>query len=407
MEEFGSISRRSRMNNEENLSAYTRFEDSLKIPMRPIIEAHNELQNTYNNLDELIDEVVSQNEWLLNSRYLARLKQEEEKLQHLKDQLQKDYYEIENNPEVFNLDREMKSYTAQTEALSRFSYQLKTQTDLYHNRYNEEKDYVQDLKDKLKEITKENLKISYSIEEFKAKPLESVMSRSKLPSLNSKYSMSQLSLQTPLKLDHLNEIQKTECILVLDEVHKIKKEIKETKEVSQHLSTLQGAFLTEQKKLEEFFQDCFIVAKQKLIQNQQMPQLNKKGLAGSLFFDLIQNEKINQIAEALQDKTYRSSLQDRDSKNILYYTVQRMIKTARNDQRKEQISKIQLSRDDFNTFTSLQILGLLCLRNDIQVELHLSIFPANLLHIQYINIPDLKKSKNRQISKPKKKKRDN
>jgi hypothetical protein len=84
-----------------------------------------------------------------------------------------------------------------------------------------------------------------------------------------------------------------------------------------------------------------------------------------------------------------------------------MIKTARNDQRKEQISKIQLSRDDFNTFTSLQILGLLCLRNDIQVELHLSIFPANLLHIQYINIPDLKKSKNKQISKAKKKKRDN
>lgn len=301
----------------------------------------------------------------------------------------------------------MKSYTAQTEALSRFSYQLKTQTDHYHNRYNEEKDYVQDLKDKLKEITKENLKISYSIEELKSKPMESVMSRSKLPTLNSKYSMSKLSMQTPLKLEHLNEDQKTECIVVLDELQKIKKEIKDTKEVSQHLSTLQGAFLTEQKKLEEFFQDCFTVAKQKLIQNQQMPQLNKKGLAGSLFFDLIQNEKINQIAEALQDKTYRSSIQDRDSKNILYYTVQRMIKTARNDQRKEQISKIQLCRDDFNTFTSLQILGLLCLRNDIQVELHLSIFPANLLHIQYINIPDLKKSKNKQISKPKKKKRDN
>lgn len=67
MEEFGSFSRRSRMNNEESLSAYTRFEDSLKIPMRPIIEAHNDLQHTYNNLDELINEVVSQNEWLLNS----------------------------------------------------------------------------------------------------------------------------------------------------------------------------------------------------------------------------------------------------------------------------------------------------------------------------------------------------
>ena len=124
-----------------------------------------------------------------------------------------------------------------------------------------------------------------------------------------------------------------------------------------------------------------------------MPQINKKGLAGSLFFDLIQNEINNTPTAMIKDKTYRSNLQERDSKNVLYYTVKRMIKTARNDQKRQQISQIKLTKEDFQSFTSLQILGLLCLRKDIQVELHYAVFPANLLHIQYINASELKKSK--------------
>ena len=389
------------MQGEDLMPVYSRYEESVKASMKPIIDAHTDLQDTYNNLDMLIDEVVSQNEWLLNSiinigRYIARLKQEEEKLQALKDHLSKDYYQIENNPEVFKLDSEIKSYTAQKEALSGFSYQLKSQKDKYRNHFFEEKDYVAELKEKLKEITKENLQISYALEDLKTKPLQTMPSKSKFPTLVSKYSTSTISPQPSIKFEFLRDEQKHLCIGSLEEVQKLKKDIKETKEASQHLSSLQGAFLSEQKKLEEFFQECLQIAKLKLLQNQQMPQINKQGLAGSLFFDLIQNEKCNSAAVITQDRTYRSTLQERDSKNVLYYTVKRMIKTARNDQRKQQISKIQLSKEDFENFTSLQILGLLCLRNDIQVELHLAVFPANLLHIQYNGFNELKKSKTKQ-----------
>jgi hypothetical protein len=404
MDDYSSYSRRSRIPVEEPLPFYSKFEESLKAPMKPIIDAHDSLKYTYNSLDELIGEVVSQNDWLLNSkvytgRYISRLKQEEEKLQHLRDQLEKDYYKIENNPDIFKLDNEIKSYTAQAETLSRFSFQLKAQKDQYRQRFNAERDYVLELKEKLKEITKENLKISYDIEETKSKPLESMISKSKLPSLNSKYSATHISSQLPIKFELLNDQQRNECYESLDSLQKIKKEIKDIKEASQQLSSLQGSFLSEQKKLEEFFQECLETAKQKLIQNQQMPQINKKGLAGSLFFDLIQNEKSNQGLGIINEKTHRSAFQDRDSKNILYYTVKRMIKTARNDQRKQQISNIQLTIQDFNSFTSLQILGLICLRNDIQVELHYGVFPANLLHIQYNNAKQIKKSKS--IKKPK------
>lgn len=405
MEDLSTFSRRSRMQVDEPNFQYTRFEESLKQPMRPILDAHSDLQSTYSNLDYLINEVVMQNEWLLNSnthigRFLNRLRQEEEKLQNLKEQLKKDYYEIDNNPEIYKLQKEMESYVMQTEAISRYSLQLECQKDQYKKKFQQEKEKVDSIKEQLKEITKENLKISYAIEELKPK-LDTTPSKSKLPSLSFRYSASNAILITPIKLENLNEQQKVDCLGVLEEIKKIKKEIKETKESSQHLSNLQGAFLAEQKKLEDFFQDCFELAKQKLIQNQQMPQINKKGLAGSLFFDLIQNEKTSHILGVLNERTYRSALQERDSKNILYYTVKRMIKTAKYDQRKEQITNIQLSKDEFFGFSSLQVLGLLCLRNDIQVELHLAVFPANLMHIKHNGASELKKVKNMKKNKEK------
>jgi hypothetical protein len=67
MDELNTYARRSRVQFEESIQSQARVEESLKQPMKPVIEAHFNLQNTYNNLDNLINEVVLQNEWLLNS----------------------------------------------------------------------------------------------------------------------------------------------------------------------------------------------------------------------------------------------------------------------------------------------------------------------------------------------------
>lgn len=333
---------------------------------------------------------------------MARIKQEEEKLQSLKENLKKDQFTVENNPDVYKLEREIKSYVGQKEALSRFSYQLKCQKDKFREHYTEENAYVTELKENLKELTRENLQISYAIEELKNKTLQNTASRSRFLPLSSKYSVSNVIIQPAIKMELLRNDQKFEIMGSLDEVKKIKKEIKEAKEASQHLSNLQGAFLSEQKKFEEFFQDCLQIAKQKLLQNQQMPQINRKGLAGSLFFDLIQSEKSNLDFKFSTGKPYKSTLQESDCRNVLYYTVKNMVKSAKVDQRRLQISKIQLTKDDFSNFTSLQVLGLLCLRSDIQVELHLSVFPANLLHIQHYFSVDLNKPESKKPLKSKK-----
>ena len=70
-----------------------------------------------------------------------------------------------------------------------------------------------DLREKLKEVTKENLKISYSIEETKRKnDKESNLIR-KSPSLQSKYSISTLSLHVPLSLIYSLMTKKLNVIL--------------------------------------------------------------------------------------------------------------------------------------------------------------------------------------------------
>ena len=66
--------------------------------------------------------------------------------------------------------------------------------------FNEEKEYVDGIKEQLKELTKENLKISYAIEEIKGKN-EMSTSKSKFPSLTSKMSVSVPNMLTPIKIE--------------------------------------------------------------------------------------------------------------------------------------------------------------------------------------------------------------
>ena len=62
MDDFSSYSRRSRIPNEDTIYLYSKIEETLKNQMKPVVDAQNELQSTYNNLDNIINEVVSQNE---------------------------------------------------------------------------------------------------------------------------------------------------------------------------------------------------------------------------------------------------------------------------------------------------------------------------------------------------------
>lgn len=102
-----------------------------------------------------------------------------------------------------------------------------------------------------------------------------------------------------------------------------------------------------------------------------------------MFFELIhsaQNKKKLSPLGVIHERVPRSVMQDRDSKNVVYYTVRKMKRTARDKSRMEQISNIHVDWDDFKKFSSLQLLGIICMRNDLQDLLHKKVFPADVLH---------------------------
>lgn len=278
-------------------------------------------------------------------KYLDHLHQQEAKLHALKEKLVQANFEIENNPEVYRLNEQMKSYTSQYETLSRFSTQLKGQEKGYRQKYTAEAFQAIEMKEQLKDLSKENLKLSYELEDKKPKQKSVQNKKYKMPNVTSKYSQSIMSHIPSINFQVLNKDQQLEFYHLLEDVDNLKQGISKVKDEAKNLGSLQGAFLNEQRKLEIFFQDCMNSAKQELLKNQQMPQITKRGLAGSLFFELVHTEQAkNRTAPEgiLRDRAKRSTIQDRDSKNVVYYTVKRMMKTARDETRNQQLEKIQL-----------------------------------------------------------------
>lgn len=323
----------------------TRNEENLKFPMKPILKAHSDLQTATNQLDTRIDDVVNRNEMILNNKYLEHLHQQETKLLNLKEKLIQANFEIENNPEVYQLNAEMQNFTKQSETLQRFSGQLTAQISHYREIYREEENKGGLLRDELKRLAKENLKLSYLLDE-RPRSKSTSPSKPKLAPIGSKYSQISLSQFPTLNFEHLNQDQQLICYNYIEELDKVKRELYKVKEEGNNLGHLQGAFLNEQRKLEIFFQNCTASAKTELFKNQQMPQVSSKGLAGSLFFELVHSEQANLRSAPmgfLKDRNQRSHLQERDCKNVIYYTVKRMMKTARDDTRKQQLSKLNLS----------------------------------------------------------------
>jgi len=346
--------------------------------MGEIQSAHETLKEGYGELDGMVDQVVGRNELLLNSRFVSRVNQEVQKLKKLKEKLVQVNWEIENNEEVYKLNNQMKSYSDQNETLSRLIGQLKAQLCFYKEKYRREESEVENLRTKLTQLSKENLETSSQIEDltkdqkeltFLESPKKQTTFDSKMPSIN---------------YNQLDEEQHVEISELVGKCQSLKRQIADSKEESKHLSSLQGEFLGEQRKLEEFFQECLRSAKQELLKSQQLPQISHRGLAGSLFFDIVQSENINKRISPqgfIRERPQRSKIMERDSSNVIYYTIKTMMKHARDETRMQHLNRLNLSWEEFRQFNTLQLLGLLSIRSDTQALLHQKIFPANLMHL--------------------------
>lgn len=355
------------------------YEDAVKQLIKPAqIECYN-LQDTYNQLDVLVEEVVSRNEWMLNNKFKARLEESIEALHIMTLKLAQQNHEVENNPEVTKLNQEMDNYHSQADTLRRFVGQLKGQHSFYKEIATSEEENIIQLKQELKSLSKDNLRISYKIEEIQRSNIEQMTaSTSRLPPISYRSNKPLISNSQSVYFNLMTEDQQINSEQFINEIDILKRNLKQVKEENAKLTGLQGAFLCEQRKVEEFFQECVELGQQKLMKTQVMPQRSTRGLAGSLYFELIYTKM--QSKTSLK-KLQRSSMQERDSQNVVYNTMQNILRSARASTRKQQISNLGIRWKDFCTFNGLQIIGLLSIREDVLRDLHKEVFPANLLHL--------------------------
>jgi hypothetical protein len=200
---------------------------------------------------------------------------------------------------------------------------------------------IAELRSELNAINKDNMSLSYRIDDLlrgspQNSPLRATAGRT-------------LSLATPFQ--------------------DVKVEL--SRDMDMHLSELRESIKRVEGEAEE------IKERQAAgLSDQELPR-DSRGLQGSLYFELLSSKR----KPLSSQKTSRSVLQDRDYKNVVYYTVKRMISTARDERRQQQLASMDIPLEQLRNYSPMQVIGLLCLRVDVVSELHLKTFPANVLRI--------------------------
>jgi hypothetical protein len=101
--------------------------DAVHRDLAPVYIAQEELAEVYENIDGLVEDVSTRNQWIMNSRYKSRYDEVVTNLEKLKKKLERMNWEIDNNPEVYRLTDEMENYVNQTKTLTRIGSGLEEQ----------------------------------------------------------------------------------------------------------------------------------------------------------------------------------------------------------------------------------------------------------------------------------------
>jgi len=97
-------------------------------------------------------------------------------------------------------------------------------------------------------------------------------------------------------------------------------------------------------------------------------------VSNSYFFEIkrkkfLQENPTTQLPETNMSSHQNSTLNngqslDRHSRDVIYKTIKHILFNAREDKKRAHIMSVQIDWEEFKTFTPMQIMGLLLLRDD-------------------------------------------
>jgi len=333
----------------------TPIDDDYHYTMEPVYDAHEDLEEHYNNLHGLVQDVVTRNAYVMSGKFMSRVKREEEKLADLLHRVKEAHRDIEHNPTVDSVARQIAELRKQEDTMAKRAEMLLGSCEGLKEEAETRKREIDALREELGQVNKDNMLLSYQIDDLLQgtdpglTAVRTLSARTLVFTAPSRPPAPVVSLQANLRTIEAE---------------------------TETLATQRGSSFAEQLKWESFFQSCLQTAKKELLKSQELPQ-DSKGLQGSLYFELLSSRN----KAAASHPVSRSNLQERDYKNVVYYTVKRMISTAKDERKQQQLAALDIPAEQFRSYSPMQVIGLLALRADVEAEVHGKVFPANVLRV--------------------------
>ena len=333
------------------------LEDDYQYTMEPVYDAHEDLEANYNNLHGLVQDVVTRNAYVMSGKFMSRVKREEDKLADLLRRVKEAHRDIEHNPTVDSVSAQIAELRMQEDTMAKRADQLLGGCEALKEEAEGRKREIDALREELGQVNKDNMLLSYQIDDI-------LQGTQHGGTPNPPASARTLLFTAP------------ETRRPPEQVTTIKATLRTIEAETETLATQRGSSFAQQLKWETFFQTCLQTAKKELLKSQELPQ-DSHGLQGSLYFELLSSRN----KPALSQRASRSNLQERDYKNVVYYTVKRMISTAKDERKQQQLAALEISTEQFRAYSPMQVIGLVALRADVEADLHVKVFPANAMRV--------------------------
>eukprot|EP00347_Sterkiella_histriomuscorum_P024300 403331608 len=396
------------------------------------VETKEKFDDVLDNLNLIVNGVISRDNMMLKYQYNPKLDNAKRKVIQLENKIKDMKNAYTSHQELTTIINELRDY-------EKVANTLRNKLDFLESQLNKEKAICERLqkhnegrREELNVLNKDNLKISYEIEEIMDQIKELKNPQSFFLTNESRYipnngkndlSVAEKSLISNIKRGmNLNEkgnndhqistinaniqSQYTVANLKHPQVDMTRLSVDQQEEVAYYISqiarldtehrnlktssikTVSKQFDKQRKaiELEEFFRDCIKACEKDILKSHEISQLNQDDkVSSSFFFELKRKKFLNdnqklatQGPQQLNDikLSYPMTVLDRHTKNVIYKTIKQIINTAKEEKKKAHIMSIQLEWEEFRKFTPMQIMGLLLLRDDALEKMQDFMFPS-------------------------------
>lgn len=174
--------------------------------------------------------------------------------------------------------------------------------------------------------------------------------------------------------------QQEDLMYFVQHIERLEKEHKRLKAEHQRTGALDNERQRRAKEAAELFKESVRACERDILRSHETGTIKEEPgsmyekVSNSYFFEIkrkkfLQENPTTQLPEANMSSHQNSTLNngqslDRHSRDVIYKTIKHILFNAREDKKRAHIMSVQIEWDEFKTFTPMQIMGLLLLRDD-------------------------------------------